>query len=196
MASVGKLQRRPGDDDIFARKALLGPRSPASMGIGYAIGAQPHMTASVGLFAIGPRRTRRRDAEQGRPPRTRVQLIDQAIGEVRPASPSPAADASSHIGRKFYEQTDRYRFRFRIMVTAQCDAAGAAPPPATNSDVIEVAADAALAGTAALWRLPPQLPNRPRTPARAAGTRRYGRCRANGREARSATRCPYPGFTG
>ena len=34
----------------FARKALLGTAIAASMGIGYAIGAQPHMTASIGLL--------------------------------------------------------------------------------------------------------------------------------------------------
>ena len=34
----------------FARKALLGTAITASMGIGYAIGAQPHMTASIGLL--------------------------------------------------------------------------------------------------------------------------------------------------
>jgi len=34
----------------FARKALLGAAIAASMGIGYAIGAQPHMTASIGLL--------------------------------------------------------------------------------------------------------------------------------------------------
>ena len=34
----------------FDRKALLGAAIAASMGIGYAIGAQPHMTASIGLL--------------------------------------------------------------------------------------------------------------------------------------------------
>ena len=52
----------------FARKVLLGAAIAASMGIGYAIGAQPHDRQHRPL-AIGPRRTRRRDAEQGRPPR-------------------------------------------------------------------------------------------------------------------------------
>ena len=34
----------------FARKVLLGAAIAASTGIGYAIGAQPHMTASIGLL--------------------------------------------------------------------------------------------------------------------------------------------------
>jgi hypothetical protein len=34
----------------FVRKALLGAAIAASMGIGYAVGAQPHMTASIGLL--------------------------------------------------------------------------------------------------------------------------------------------------
>jgi len=42
----------------FARKALLGTAIAASMGIGYAIGAQPHMTASIGLN-LAPRRPTR-----------------------------------------------------------------------------------------------------------------------------------------
>ena len=33
-----------------ARKILLGAAIAASMGIGYAIGAQPHMEASIGLL--------------------------------------------------------------------------------------------------------------------------------------------------
>ncbi len=34
----------------FARKALLGTAIAASMGIGYAIGAQPHMAETVTLL--------------------------------------------------------------------------------------------------------------------------------------------------
>ena len=34
----------------FVRKALLGAAIAASMGIGYAIGAQPHMSESIALL--------------------------------------------------------------------------------------------------------------------------------------------------
>jgi hypothetical protein len=67
----------------FARKALLGTAIAASMGIGYAIGAQPHMTASIELLqsargelaAAPPNKGGRRERALG--------LIDQAISEVR-----------------------------------------------------------------------------------------------------------------
>ena len=77
----------------FARKALLGAVIAASMGIGYAIGAQPHMTASIGLLqsaraelgAATPNKGGHRERAMGsaafdRPLRTAVrhQAVDQA----------------------------------------------------------------------------------------------------------------------
>jgi hypothetical protein len=67
----------------FARKALLGTVIAASMGIGYAIGAQPHMDASIALLqnaraelgAATPNKGGHRERAMG--------LIDQAITEVR-----------------------------------------------------------------------------------------------------------------
>jgi len=76
-----------GENDMMtsssARKVLLGVAIAASMGIGYAIGAQPHMTASIGLLqnaraelgAANPNKGGHRERAMG--------LIDQAIGEVR-----------------------------------------------------------------------------------------------------------------
>ena len=66
-----------------ARKVLLGVAIAASMGVGYAIGAQPHMTTSIGLLqnaraelgAATPNKGGHRERAMG--------LIDQAIGEVR-----------------------------------------------------------------------------------------------------------------
>ena len=66
-----------------ARKVLLGVAIAASVGVGYAIGAQPHMTASIGLLqnartelgAATPNKGGHRERAMG--------LIDQAIGEVR-----------------------------------------------------------------------------------------------------------------
>ncbi len=67
----------------FARKALLGSIIAASIGIGYAIGAQPHMNESIGflqsargeLAAATPNKGGHRERAMG--------LIDQAISEVR-----------------------------------------------------------------------------------------------------------------
>ena len=67
----------------FARKTLLGTAIAASMGIGYAIGAQPHMGESIGflqsargeLAAATPNKGGHRERAMG--------LIDQAIAEVR-----------------------------------------------------------------------------------------------------------------
>src|SRR6266705_417397 len=75
-----------GENDMTtssARAMLLGVAIAASMGIGYAIGAQPHMTASIGLLqnartelgAATPNKGGHRERAMG--------LIDQAIGEVR-----------------------------------------------------------------------------------------------------------------
>src|SRR5690349_17917483 len=46
----GYLPRRIDMKNSSARKVLLGVAIAASMGIGYAIGAQPHMEASIGLL--------------------------------------------------------------------------------------------------------------------------------------------------
>ena len=67
----------------FARKALLGTAIAASMGIGYAIGAQPHMTASVGLLQSARAELAAATPNKGGHREKALQLIDQASGEVR-----------------------------------------------------------------------------------------------------------------
>ena len=67
----------------FARRALLGTVIAASMGIGYAIGAQPHMTASIGLLQSARAKLVAATPNKGGHRERAMQLIDQAIGEVR-----------------------------------------------------------------------------------------------------------------
>ena len=66
-----------------ARKVLLGVAIAASMGIGYAIGAQPHMTASIGLLQSARTELGAATPNKGGHRERAMQLIDQAIGEVR-----------------------------------------------------------------------------------------------------------------
>jgi hypothetical protein len=80
------LENLRGDQEMttsFARKALLGTAIAASMGIGYAIGAQPHMTASVGLLQSARAELAAATPNKGGHREKALQLIDQAIGEVR-----------------------------------------------------------------------------------------------------------------
>ena len=67
----------------FARKALLGTAIAASTGIGYAIGAQPHMTASISLLQSARAELGAATPNKGGHREKAMQLIDQAIGEVR-----------------------------------------------------------------------------------------------------------------
>ena len=67
----------------FARKALLGTAIAASMGIGYAIGAQPHMTASLDLLQSARGELAAATPNKGGHREKALGLIDQAIGEVR-----------------------------------------------------------------------------------------------------------------
>ena len=65
------------------RKILLGAAIAASMGIGYAIGAQPHMEASVGLLQNARAELAAATPNKGGHREKAMGLIDQAIGEVR-----------------------------------------------------------------------------------------------------------------
>jgi hypothetical protein len=67
----------------FARKLLLGTAVAASMGIGYAIGAQPHMNASVGLLQSARAELAAATPNKGGHRERALGLIDQAIAEVR-----------------------------------------------------------------------------------------------------------------
>ena len=65
------------------RKVLLGAAIAASMGIGYAIGAQPHMEASVGLLQNARTELAAATPNKGGHREKALGLIDQAISEVR-----------------------------------------------------------------------------------------------------------------
>jgi hypothetical protein len=67
----------------FARKLLLGAAIAASMGIGYAIGAQPHMTESVALLQSARAELAAATPNKGGHRERALGLIDQAIAEVR-----------------------------------------------------------------------------------------------------------------
>jgi len=67
----------------FARKALLGTAIAASMGIGYAIGAQPHMNESLALLQSARAELAAATPNKGGHREKGLALIDQAIAEVR-----------------------------------------------------------------------------------------------------------------
>ena len=67
----------------LARKALLGAAFAASIGIGYAIGAQPHMNESVALLQSARGELAAATPNKGGHRERAMGLIDQAIGEVR-----------------------------------------------------------------------------------------------------------------
>ena len=66
-----------------ARKTLLGAAIAASMGIGYAIGAQPHMSESIALLQSARGELQAATPNKGGHRERAMGLIDQAIGEVR-----------------------------------------------------------------------------------------------------------------
>ncbi len=65
------------------RKILLGAVIAASMGIGYAIGAQPHMEASIGLLQNARAELAAATPNKGGHREKALKLIDGAIAEVR-----------------------------------------------------------------------------------------------------------------
>jgi hypothetical protein len=67
----------------FARKALLGTAIAASIGIGYAIGAQPHMTETIAILQSARSELAAATPNKGGHRERALGLIDQAIGEVR-----------------------------------------------------------------------------------------------------------------
>jgi hypothetical protein len=67
----------------FTRKALLGTAIAASMGIGYAIGAQPHMAETVTLLQSARAELAAATPNKGGHREKGLGLIDQAIAEVR-----------------------------------------------------------------------------------------------------------------
>jgi hypothetical protein len=67
----------------LARKLLLGAAIAAGMGIGYAIGAQPHMSQSISLLQSARGELQAATPNKGGHRERAMSLIDQAIGEVR-----------------------------------------------------------------------------------------------------------------
>ena len=67
----------------LAGKALLGAAFAASMGIGYAIGAQPHMNESIALLQSARGELAAATPNKGGHRERALGLIDQTIGEVR-----------------------------------------------------------------------------------------------------------------
>jgi hypothetical protein len=81
-----RLKKPRGDHEMttsFARKALLGTAIAASMGIGYAIGAQPHMAETVTLLQSARAELAAATPNKGGHREKGLGLIDQAIAEVR-----------------------------------------------------------------------------------------------------------------
>jgi hypothetical protein len=66
-----------------ARSLLLGAAIAVSMGIGYAIGAQPHMNESIALLQSARGELQAATPNKGGHRERAMGLIDQAIGEVR-----------------------------------------------------------------------------------------------------------------
>jgi hypothetical protein len=67
----------------FTRKLVLGALVASSMGIGYAIGAQPHMAETVTLLQSARAELAQATPNKGGHRERALGLIDQAIAEVR-----------------------------------------------------------------------------------------------------------------
>ncbi|SHG71717.1 hypothetical protein [Bradyrhizobium erythrophlei] len=67
----------------YAPRMLLGTAIAASVGIGYAIGAQPHMAESIALLQSARSELAAATPNKGGHRERGLTLIDQAIGEVR-----------------------------------------------------------------------------------------------------------------
>ena len=67
----------------FGGRVLLGAVIASSVGVGYAIGAQPHMAATVGILQSAHAELARATPNKGGHRARALALINQAIGEVR-----------------------------------------------------------------------------------------------------------------
>lgn len=65
------------------RVAMLGVALATSVGVGYAIGAQPHMTESIALLQSARGELQAATPNKGGHRERGLALIDQAIAEVR-----------------------------------------------------------------------------------------------------------------
>ena len=67
----------------FARRLLLGVAIASSVGIGYAIAAQPHMAATIAILQSARAELIKATPNKGGHRERALALIDQAIGEVQ-----------------------------------------------------------------------------------------------------------------
>jgi hypothetical protein len=84
--TLPKAKHCKGENDMTrssVRTVLLGASIAASMGIGYAIGAQPHMAESLALLQSARGELAAATPNKGGHRERGLALIDQAIGEVR-----------------------------------------------------------------------------------------------------------------
>ena len=67
----------------FARRLLLGVAIASSVGIGYAIGAQPHMAETIAILQSARAELVKATPNKGGHRERALALIDQAVGEVQ-----------------------------------------------------------------------------------------------------------------
>ena len=67
----------------FGRRMLLAAAIASSMGIGYAIGAQPHMDATLGLLQNARAELARAVPNKGGHRERALGFLDSAIGETK-----------------------------------------------------------------------------------------------------------------
>jgi hypothetical protein len=68
---------------ISKRNTLLAAVIVSSMGIGYAIGAQPHMTATIDILQSARAELTKATPNKGGHREKALRMIEDAIGEVR-----------------------------------------------------------------------------------------------------------------
>jgi hypothetical protein len=68
---------------VNRKRLLLGIALASSMGIGYALGAQPHMDAALALLQNARNELAEAPPNKGGHRERGLALIDQAIGQVR-----------------------------------------------------------------------------------------------------------------
>jgi hypothetical protein len=68
---------------LSRNKILIGILAISSMGVGYALGQQPHMDAALGLLQNARVELAKAEPNKGGHRERGLALIDQAMGEVR-----------------------------------------------------------------------------------------------------------------
>jgi hypothetical protein len=68
---------------VSGQKLMIGLLIASSMGIGYALGAQPRMDAALGLLQSARGELERAEPNKGGHRERAIGLVDQAIAQVR-----------------------------------------------------------------------------------------------------------------